>query len=449
MQGMQMDHGAMDHRSMDHGQMEMEQPTPPPAEAPPAVDHSAMNHTAMAPDTADHASMDHGMAGMAGMDHGAMRMNGQGSGTSHLPANEAMLGVMLPTGDADMLMVHGAVWPVYTHQSGPRGGSKFVAQSMAMVMGMHDFGGARLSGQAMLSLEPAMRHDGYPLLFATGEVAYGQPLVDRQHPHDLFMELAAKLDVDLAGDTHAFVYGGPVGEPALGPSAFMHRASARYNPEAPITHHWFDSTHITYGVVTAGLAGKAWQIEGSAFRGREPDEFRWNIESPKLDSWSVRASFAPSPAWLVQASYGRLKQPESTHPGEDEGRFTASAHYNDGKGLAAMIAYSAKKRLPGETRSALLAEANWDLTRHHTLFGRIENVSNDELFPDHADPLHDRPFRVTKFQAGYAWRMKVADVVEVALGGTVAAFAKPAALDAAYGRRPLGYTLFAKFSLNP
>ncbi|MCH3755866.1 hypothetical protein LZC13_09605, partial [Campylobacter coli] len=108
-----------------------------------------------------------------------------------------------------------------------------------------------------------------------------------------------RLDARIGGDATAFVYAAPVGEPALGPSAFMHRASARYLPMAPITHHWFDSTHITYGVVTAGYAGPRLQIEASAFRGREPDEHRWDIETPRLDSWSVRGTWTPSPFWAV------------------------------------------------------------------------------------------------------------------------------------------------------
>jgi hypothetical protein len=359
-----------------------------------------------------------------------------------------MGGVHLMPGPNDMVMLQGYVLPVYTDQDGPRGGQKFYAQSMAMAMWIHDFGGARLTTQSMLSLEPAMRHDGYPLLFATGEEAYGAPLADRQHPHDLFMELSARLDVDVAAGTRVFVYGGPVGEPALGPSAFMHRASAAYNPEAPITHHWFDSTHITYGVITAGLAGRRWQIEASAFRGQEPDEHRWNIESPRLDSWSVRGSFAPSRQWLMQASYGRLKQPEASHPGENERRFTASAHFNDGKRLSAMAGFSAKTRSHGTARTAWLGEVSWLANDHDTLFARIENVSNDELFPNYASPLHDQPFRLTKFQAGYAYRFHLAGPVHVALGGTGAVFAKPAALSAAYGKNPIGATVFAKFSLG-
>ncbi|WP_230206867.1 hypothetical protein [Novosphingobium sp. Gsoil 351] len=414
------------------------------------MDHSQMDHAAMGHDMAamDHAAMDHAAMDHATMDHATMAHGGEGSGTSRLPANETMNhGAMIGLGGETTLMVHGYAWGVYTDQTGPRGDEKVYVQSMAMATVTTPFEGGKFTAQTMLSLEPAMRHDGYPNLFATGEVAYGQPLVDRQHPHDLFMELSARVDLDLAPDVTAFVYGGPVGEPALGPSAFMHRASARYNPEAPITHHWFDSTHITYGVVTGGIAAKSFQLEASAFRGREPDEHRWNIETPKLDSWSVRASFAPSPAYLLQASYGHLKEPEEQHPGEDENRFTASAHFNDGKELSAMAAFSSKNRQPGETLTAWLGEVNWDIDRHHTLFGRVENVANDELFPDHLDPLHDRKFRVSKFQAGYAYRLPLGPA-NLALGGTIAAFAKPNALDAAYGSNPMGYTLFAKLSFG-
>jgi hypothetical protein len=263
------------------------------------------------------------------------------------------------------------------------------------------------------------------------------------------MELAARVDVDISDNASLFLYGGPVGEPALGPSAFMHRGSAKLNPEAPITHHWFDSSHITYGVATAGIATQQFQIEGSVFTGREPDERRWNIEKPRFDSWSVRATWNPTPRLALQASTGRLKTPEfQIHPNEDEQRSTASVHYANGNGLSATLAFSAKDRIPGPTLTAWLAEANWDITDHHTLFGRIENVKNDELFPDELDPLHETPFRVSKFQAGYAYRLPLTGQLNLALGGTVSAFAKPAALDTAYGKNPLGFTLFTKFSLG-
>ncbi|MCW5646474.1 MAG: hypothetical protein KIT23_04495, partial [Sphingopyxis sp.] len=227
-----------------------------------------------------------------------------------------------------------------------------------------------------------------------------------------------------------------------------HRSSARYNPEAPITHHWFDSTHITYGVATLGFATPAIQVEGSVFTGREPNEERWGIETPRFDSWSLRGTWNPSPSLAMQVSHGFLKEPEAFHPGENEHRTTASVHWNNGRGLSATGAFSAKNRDPGATLTAWLAELNWNIDDHHTLFGRIENVKNDELFPDHDDPLHDVPFRVSKFQAGYAYRLPISGPLNLALGGSIAAFDKPRALDAAYGRNPIGATVFARLSIG-
>ena len=217
----------------------------------------------------------------------------------------------------------------------------------------------------------------------------------------------------------------------------MHRNSARYLPLAPITHHWFDSTHIAFGVVTAGLNTTRWQIDGSAFRGREPDQHRWDIETPRLDSWSVRATWNPSPNWSAQVSHGRLESPEALEPGIDEARTTASVQYARG-GFSALAGFSAKNRLPGRTLTAWIAEANWDLDKHHSLFGRVENVANDELFPNPADPRHDRPFRVTRGEVGYAYRLKLFGPVEAAIGGSGFLVGTPRALDSAYGRAPAG-----------
>jgi len=415
-----------------------------PAEAQDSAhDHSishqqqGMDHTAMDPSTTEHTMPD--MDGMAG----------EGSGTSRLPMAEGMMpGLHFDLGGGWKGMAHGYVWGVYTDQSGPRGDAGAYVQSMAMMTATREFEGGRLQLRSMLSAEPLMGSPGYPNLFATGETSGGEPLVDRQHPHDAFMELAARIDVDIAPDTGLFLYGGPVAEPALGPSAFMHRGSARLNPEAPITHHWFDSTHITYGVITAGLSSPLWQVEASAFRGMEPDEQRWDIESPKLDSWSVRATLNPTPNLALQASHGRIKEPEALHPGVDEARTTASVQYASASGVSAMLAFSAKNRMPGDTLTAWLAEANWGITDRHTLFGRVENVENDELFPDHEDPLHEAKFRVTKLQAGYAYTLPLGKVAALSLGGTAATFLKPSALDATYGDDPVGLTAFARLSLG-
>lgn len=409
----QDEHGGMDHAAMDHSQMA-------------GMDHSQMDHDAPAAAEAEPAT---------------------GSGTSRLPATEnAMHGLHAMSGDW-MLMAHGYVTAQYTDVSGPRGDDKLYSTSMLMLSGERRTDWGRIQLKSMLSLEPTMSARGYPSLFSTGETANGEALIDRQHPHDLFMELAGRVDVNVADGTSVFLYGGPVGEPALGPSAFMHRGSAANNPEPPIAHHWFDSTHITYGVVTAGVSSRLWQLEASAFRGEEPDEDRWDIETPKLDSWSVRASLTPSANWAFQASYGELHQPEALHPGESERRFTASAHFSNGR-LSAMTAFSAKDRVPGDTLTAWLGEANYEIDTRNALFGRVENVANDELFPDHADPLHDRAFRVTKLQAGYARHIPFIGPFTLTLGASGSAYLKPDTLDAAYGESPLGYTLFAKLSLG-
>ena len=200
--------------------------------------------------------------------------------------------------------------------------------------------------------------------------------------------------------------------------------------------------------MTAGYTARTWQLEASAFRGREPDEERWGIETPKLDSWSVRATLNPTPNWSIQASHAFLKQPETGHGAQNEHRTTASVQYAKGA-FSAMLAFSAKDRSPGDVLTAWLAEANYDLAKHHSVFTRFEYVQNDELVPDHHDPLHDQAFRVSKAQLGYAWHSPIGDgPLGVSLGGSVNLYGKPAALDRLYGSNPWGYTLFARLSLG-
>ena len=371
----------------------------------------------------------------------------EGSGTARLPAEGAEgHGIMLADGDWPV-MAHGFASAQYTDHGGPRGDDKAYVTSMGMVMAETRPEWGRVQLKSMMSLEPLMDARGYPNLLATGETADGEPLVDRQHPHDLFMELAGRVDVNIGADSSLFVYGGPVGEPALGPSAFMHRPSAANNPEPPITHHWFDSTHITYGVVTTGISTPTWQVEASAFRGAEPDEERWDIETPKLDSWSLRATLTPTPRWALQASYAQIKEPEALHPGEDENRFTASAQYGDNR-LNAMIAFSVKDRSPGDRLTAWLAEADYALTDSFSLFGRYENVANDELFPDHADPLHDRAFRVAKLQLGGAKDVPLTNWSSLTFGGSIGVYGVPSTIQLAYGDRPVGFTLFTRVNFG-
>ena len=394
----------------------------------------------------------HDMAGMSGMAMMGDGVSSAGSGTARLPAHDRMTGLHIMTGDW-MLMVHGYAWASWTDQGGPRGSREAFVQSMAMIEASRPVAdGVDLTLRSMLSADPLMGERGYPNLFASGETAHGLALIDRQHPHDLLMELSGRIDVASGAGSHLFVYAGLPGEPALGPSAFMHRGSARFDPEAPITHHWFDSTHISWGVVTAGYATRHWQVEASGFKGREPDEDRTNIETPRLDSWSVRATWNPTPSWSAQVSYGTLHSPEALHPQEDERRLIASVSYS-AHGLDVTAGYARKAINPGRVLPAWMLECTYAITRRHAMFGRFENVLNAELFERDEQlglnpPLAGEPFRVSKFTAGYAYTLPLGKSFAVALGGAASAYAKSERLDAIYGRHPHSLTLFAKLMLG-
>ena len=415
---------------------------PPPAQPPQQHDHHAGHAEPPAqPDHSNHA--DHSGHGDApGVPANAV----EGSGTGLMPARDAgSHGLHTQTGDWS-LMLHGYAFTTYTNQGGPRGDDMPFVASMLMARAERDLGGATLQLRTMLSLDPLMGNRGYPLLLAVGETAGGVSLVDRQHPHDFVMELAAKVEVPLGVGATAFLYGGPVGEPAIGPGAFMHRGSARYNPEAPITHHWFDSTHITFGVATVGVRTRGFQLEASAFRGREPDEERWDLETPRFDSWSLRGTWTPSPRWTAQLSFARLEEPEALHPGEDDERLTASIAYADGS-LSVTGAFASKNRKPGPTLNAFLLEANWNLDARHSLFSRIEHIDQDELL-DHHDPRHGIVYQVTRATLGYAHRLSLGGEWRLALGGSGSVHLLPDALRPDYGDTPLAFTLFAKVSLG-
>ena len=400
----------------------------------------------------DHDQMDHSQMGhedpaqdLQPITGTPISLSAQGSGTSRLPAAEGMMhGVHIMSGGW-MVMLHGYAWGTYSDQGGPRGDRQAFVTSMAMAEASRDLSDrTRLQLRGMFSLDALMGRRGYPNLFATGETANGIPLVDRQHPHDFFMELSARIDHDFGGVT-GFLYGGPAAEPALGPSAFMHRRSAKLNPEAPITHHWFDSTHITFGVVTAGLATRTLQLEGSVFKGREPDEERWGIDTLKLDSWSLRATWTPSRHWALSLSHGFQKDVEATDPGANQRKTIASVSYADDR-LAATAAFSLKNH-DGDTHNAFLAEATWDITPRHALFGRVEVADNDELFFA-PDPRADSNYTVGKATLGYAYTLPLTAPLALSLGGSGSVYAKPSALDAVYGRSPKSFTLFAKLSLG-
>jgi hypothetical protein len=325
---------------------------------------------------------------------------------------------------------HLQIAAIETRESGPRGDDDFFSTNYAMLSAHRRAGSGVFGITSMWSLEPAMGAHGYPLLLQVGETADGiNPLTDRQHPHDLPMELAVTYSRRLAADRAFYVYAAAVGAPALGPPAFMHRASASALPIAPITHHWFDSTHITYGVVTAGIVGSPrFKVEGSAFRGREPDQHRWGFEAPKLDSYAVRLSINPTPSLALQVSAGHLESPEQLHPEADATRLTASAMYShhwEGIRVDALAAFGRNQRhevkrpvpggffyIPGNLIHATLLESTVRVATRHAVVTRFEHADKDELFGIE-DARHFTAYPVARLTTGYvfdAWRARHATV---------------------------------------
>jgi len=420
----------------------------------PEVSRAPMQDMTFAP--ADQQAMHDGMAHeghtMPGL-LGYHPMTREASGTSWVPDATPMDGVHGKLGPFST-MLHGNVDFIWNDQGGPRGEEKAYSQSMAMLMGSADAGPGVLGFRTMISLDPFMGKRGYPLLLQTGEAANGELLVDRQHPHDFFMELAGSYAVPFADKGSAFVYLGYPGEPALGPPTFMHRFSGMPNPEAPIGHHWLDSTHITFGVATAGVSWGGWKIEGSSFTGREPDEDRWDFDEARFDSYSGRLSWNPSPNWALQVSRGELESPEELEPDTDQTRTTASAihHRKLGDADGAVTLAWGRNEFDGGERDGRSLDAwllegavRWRDT--HTLFARAERTEKDELFRE-GDPLHDRTFTVGKLSVGYIYELPVAKHVRLGLGGLASAYDLPREIEPAYGDNPVSTMAFARLRIT-
>ena len=373
---------------------------------------------------------------------GSYPMSRDASGTSWQPDATEHGGVH-DAADDWMLMGHLMLTGIYDTQSGPRGGDKTFLSGMAMGVARRDFGDAdTLNFRAMLSPDPFMGRSGYPLLLATGETANGMtPLIDRQHPHDLVMELSATYARHFTKADSGFLYFGYPGEPAFGPTAFMHRASGVDIPEAPITHHWLDSTHITFGVLTAGFVHDDIKLEVSQFTGREPDQNRFDFDPIKLDSTAVRASWNPDQHWSLQTSWGFLKSPEQLAPNIDENRWTASATYvtplGDGS-VAATAAWGLKQLSDGTDLNGVLLEAEYKPAELWTLFARAEWEENNELAANGATA------RAGKLSLGAIHDWRIAEHWKIGLGGSYDFVFVPSSLTPSYGSDPHGAMVFTR-----
>ncbi|HMU32704.1 MAG TPA: hypothetical protein PKC89_02450 [Pyrinomonadaceae bacterium] len=449
----------------------------PAAESMPAGhDHHKMmgnNKTTSAPTptptpSAEQDHSGHNMPGTDGGKHGDMQMSStvnigdpmsrESSGTAWVPDSTPMYAYMKHFKDGGMFMLMGSAFVRYTaigssrdvSVAGKGSRSRFDAPHMLMAMYSRPAGkNGQIGIRTMFSLDAlTQRGYGYPLLYQSGEQFHGQPVHDRQHPHDLVSELAFTYSYKFDDKRSVFVYAGLPGEPALGPVMFMHRTSGANNPDAPISHHWQDATHITWGVITAGVSFGKVKLEASAFNGTEPDENRWAFDRPRLNSFSGRLSWNPTRDLSFQVSHGYLRNPEPLEPDlKILRKTTASAIYNrpfgKDKNWASTFVWG-QNYGNGERSNAFLFESNFDFAKN-AVFGRVERVekSAHELVLDHS--YHGPMYWVGAYSVGYVRDIYSQKGIDVGLGGMLTANSNPASLIPVYGgTRHGGWQIFLR-----
>jgi hypothetical protein len=379
-------------------------------------------------------------------------MSRNGSGTSWLPDKSAVYGYMFHREEWHAMFTFNKFLR-YTNQNfnnaGMRGGQSFNFLDWAMLMGQRNVGEKGLFHfSGMVSLDPwFVRGSGYPLLYQTGENWEGSPIVDHQHPHDLFMELSVSYAHSFTKKVDAFVYFGLPGEPAIGSVAYMHRPSAMYNPDAPVTHHWNDATHITFGVATFGLRLGPVKLEASSFTGREPDDNRFNFDKPSFDSWSARLSFSPREDATFQVSHAQIHSPDVLHPHADINRTTASVifyrSYYDESFFNGMLMW-AQNYSEGIFENAALVEGSFNMNRL-TIYSRYELVQKSaehlqvqsEQFQNPLYLIHDIVLGVNVDFLKNKW-------VTMAAGTQLTFYVTDDELDPYYGSDPISLGLYLR-----
>ena len=385
----------------------------------------------------------------------------EASGTAWLPDETPMYGIARNWRGWEV-MLHGSAFGQFLYEPGDKhrtGGFRnrqISSVNWGMAMARRPWGAGRVGLRAMVSVEPWTVADcGFLNLLATGEMCEGDTIHDRQHPHDLFMELAADYDRPLTGTLRWQVYAGLSGEPALGPAGFPHRLSAMPNAVAPISHHWLDSSHITFGLVTTGVYQRRWKAEMSLFNGREPDQSRADVDLAALDSVSGRLSFMPTARLALQVSTGHLHEAEAEfapQPRSSLSRTTASATYhrsvrngvwattaaygvNSGPEIIAGVAFDA-------TTHAALLESALTMSERHTWFGRAEVVGKP-AHDLHAHEFTTRVFTVGKLEAGYVRHFRPWKQVVPGVGAVISANLVPPELAPRYsGQVAPGFGVF-------
>jgi plastocyanin len=373
-------------------------------------------------------------------------MSREGSGTSWLPDASPTYAYMKMFGDGSQLMLHGTMFFRYTSigsnrdvsVSGKGDRNRFDAPSMIMAMYSKPINeNSQIGLRLMMSLDPIIeRGYGYPLLYQSGELFHGEPLHDRQHPHDFISELAATYSYKVDDKNSFFVYAGLPGEPALGPPMYLHRPSGMNNPDAPIGHHWQDSTHITYGVVTAGFTHDRFKFEASAFNGTEPDENRWAFDSPKLNSFSGRLSFNPTKEWAFQISHGYLKYPERSEPDlKVIRRTTASAifnkAFNENRNWSNSFVWGRNSSDQGNSNSFLF-ESNYEFYKN-AVFGRVEQVQKNAHELVLEPPHPEGNLWVGAYSIGYLRELVKDKGLDVGIGALATFNTNPSSISNFYG----------------
>ena len=417
----------------------------------PGMDHSKMPGM-------DHSQMP-GMQHATDINKAGMLLMDQASGTSMNPKSWPMPMVMKKLGSWQAMFMANA-FIVDTQQSGPRGYDKFYSSNWFMASAEHSVGTGSFMVQLMFSLDPAtITKRRYPELFQTGETAFGKPIVDAQHPHDLIMGLGFNYARPIGENTIVQAYFAPVGDPALGPVAFPHRASAMELPQAALGHHWQDSSHIANEVVTVGITHRFVRLEGSGFYGSEPNENRWNFDSGPINSWSTRLSVFPTRNWIAQVSVGRLARPEEEEPG-DVVRSTASIEYvrpfSDKTSWATSLIWGRNHNtFTHRNTNSYLLESELPIRRKNFVTGRIELVDKDELFGNQPD-LEQRlagtvgsTFRIGAYTIGYTRDIDLIPSLETGVGANLSAYTVPDAIRPFYGDHPVGVNIYLRVRLRP
>lgn len=383
----------------------------------------------------------------------------EASGTSMNPASAVMPMRMMMKGEWNLGFMANA-FITDTQQSGPRGTDKLYSTSIFMGSAERSIGRGALLFDLMLSLEPAtITEREYPLLFQTGETAFGRPIVDGQHPHNFVMAAGVHYARPVGDNAIFEAYFAPIGDPSLGPIAYPHRSSAAELPQAPIGHHWEDSTHISYEVATIALKYKALRWEASGFHGAEPNENRWNIATGAMDSWSTRVSIFPTANWVAQVSVGRLTHPEALEPG-DVVRTTASVEYSrpmgDSVWSTSFVFGRNHHTATGRGTSAILAESVIPCRVNNFFTGRWELADKDELFVN--QPAIEQQlmatagtttFRIGEYTLGYTRYFPLWAPLNTGIGANFSTYTLPAAIVPYYGDHPFGVNFYLHFTLKP